>query len=531
VRNDGELNALAVSKVTLLGLDGASLPLIQAWNENGVLPGFSRLFKEGGWGGLRSTIPPISPSAWTSIFSGVTPAKHGIFGFIKRRQNSYTPRPIGGIDVHVPLLWRILSERHVKSAWVHIPFVYPPDPIEGVMITGLGTPSKNSEFVYPKEMKAELLRRYPDFDVDFNEDGLELSHNIAESITKIEKVTASTIEIFKDMRADPSFRLVGSVFRELDVIQHFKMHEPDKLLPYYQKFDRLIQHCLDHKLPDETLIVCSDHGFREVTRRFHINNWLESLGMLRMRRKGLLAKLGIKAENFQRILVQLGLKKLVWRIKRSKMADLILQTLPSNDFNYGIDWTNTKAYYIGNEAGTVYLNLVNREPNGILNRGHESKAALMRIINSAREIKDPSTGQPVISQACETDELYQDCPSDAPDALMVEDDGYTFSGRYNYGGELFTDVGARRGDHSMDGILFMHGNRIAHKQILGAAVWDIAPTILHILDIPIPEYFDGRTLEESLTGFPPATKPESSANLERSHIAMTIERMKRSGKI
>jgi len=400
------------------------------------------------------------------------------------------------------------------------------------MITGLGTPSKNSDFVYPKEMKIEILRKYPDFDVDFNEDQLELSQNIARSLPKIEQVTTTSIEIFKDLRQDTSYQLVAAVFRALDVIQHFKIHDPDTFLPVYQEFDQLIQHCLEHKLPNEALIVCSDHGFREVTRQFHINNWLEALELLRMKRRDLLTRLGIKAETFQKILVQLGLKDLVWRIKRSKISDLVLKTLPSDDFNRGVNWSTTRAYSMGNEAGAVFLNLVNREPNGVINTGLESKATLARIINSARQIRDPATGRFVIDRVCESGELYKNCPSDSPDVLMVENDGYVFSGKYNYGGELFSDVDRRPGDHSMEGILFMHGDGVAAKQIHGAAVWDIAPTVLHLLGIPIPHHFDGRVLDEPLIGVSLATNENSSIrNTELDHISKAIEQLKRSGKV
>jgi len=523
---------LVASRVTLVGLDGASLPLIQAWSESGKLPAFSRLFQEGGWGGLRSTVPPISPSAWTSIFTGVTPAKHGIFGFVKRKEGSYTPRPIGAVDVHAPPIWRLLSERRVKSAWVHIPFVYPPEPIEGVMITGLGTPSKKSNFIYPQEMKAELLEKYPDFDVDFNEDELELSHDIKRSLPKIEKVTAASIEVFKDLRRDSSYRLVASVFRALDVVQHFKIQDADTLLPFYQRFDQLIQHCLEHKFPDEVLIVCSDHGFREVSRRFHINNWLEKLELLRMKRRPILARLGLKAETFQRVLVELGMKEMIWKIKRSGIADKVLNTLPSDDFNSGIDWPDSKAYCIGNDGGAVYLNLANREPNGIVTKGSESKAALSRIIRFAREIKDPITGRPVVTEACESNDMYKNCPTDAPDILMLESEGYTFSARYNYGGELFSEVGSRRGDHSMEGILFMHGANITPNHVHDAVVWDIAPTILYLLGISTPSHMDGAVIQQPLAEFSSAIPQNSlSQKAERNHIMATIERLRKSGRV
>ena len=82
------------SRVILLGWDGATWDLILPWVEEGELPGIGRMMEQGTWGTLSSTIPPISPAAWTTIFTGVNPGKHGIFGFVKRRTDSYFVTPI-----------------------------------------------------------------------------------------------------------------------------------------------------------------------------------------------------------------------------------------------------------------------------------------------------------------------------------------------------------------------------------------------------------------------------------------------------
>ena len=516
-----------------MGLDGASLPLIQAWRDSGKLPGFSRLIKDGGWGGLRSTVPVISPSAWTSIFTGVTPAKHGIFGFVKRRENSYFPRPIGTYDVQVPLLWDILTQHNLRSAWVTIPFVYPPSPINGIMITGLGTPSKKSEFVYPPTLKEDLLRRYPNFDVDFNEYKIELSRDIAESLPKIEEQTNASIELFEDLTADKNNRLVAGVFRAPDVVQHYRIHEPNALLPFYERFDELIQRCLASLSADDVLIVCSDHGFREVKRTFHISNWLENLGLLEMKEKPFLAKIGLSAETFQRIFAGLGLKNLTWRVKRSRAAETIVTFLPRSDIA-PINWNRTKAYYIGKEGGgTIYLNMVGREPEGSVKKGPESKELSSMLLAAAREVTDPATGKKPVGEAFETAEFYEQCAPDAPEILLVENeqDDYAFSGRYNYTKELFSDV-TRSGAHSIEGILFMGGGRVLSKRIRSACVWDLSPTILHLLGVPIPLHIDGRVLGEALRGFSPeqVLRPPSGSQ-EIQHIAEAVELLKQSGKV
>ncbi len=81
-------------KVILVGLDGATWDLITPWVHAGKLATFRKLMQQGIWGELESTAPPISPSAWTSIYTGANPAKHGITNFFKTRMNSYLYQPI-----------------------------------------------------------------------------------------------------------------------------------------------------------------------------------------------------------------------------------------------------------------------------------------------------------------------------------------------------------------------------------------------------------------------------------------------------
>jgi len=79
----------ATRRVMILGLDGATLDLIRLWAEAGILPTFQKLMRQGAWGPLRSTMPPVTPAAWSSFMTGVNPGKHGVFGFSSLAEESY----------------------------------------------------------------------------------------------------------------------------------------------------------------------------------------------------------------------------------------------------------------------------------------------------------------------------------------------------------------------------------------------------------------------------------------------------------
>ena len=80
---------MSSEKIFVLGLDGASPEVIDSLIAIGRLPAFRKLKKEGVAGKLRTTIPPITGSAWSSFMTGKNPGKHGIFDFIHRKEGTY----------------------------------------------------------------------------------------------------------------------------------------------------------------------------------------------------------------------------------------------------------------------------------------------------------------------------------------------------------------------------------------------------------------------------------------------------------
>ena len=70
--------------VLIVGLDGATFDLMLPWIEQGALAATSgRVLRSGARSRLESTIPPITPCAWSSFMTGKNPGKHGLFDFIE----------------------------------------------------------------------------------------------------------------------------------------------------------------------------------------------------------------------------------------------------------------------------------------------------------------------------------------------------------------------------------------------------------------------------------------------------------------
>src|SRR5262245_17020407 len=153
-------DARAVSaRLLVIGLDGATLDLVAPWAAAGDLPVLARLMATGAWGPLRSTVPPATFPAWTSLVTGVNPGRHGVLDFAERVPGTLRLRFVNGSWRHVPALWTLLSEAGRRVAVVSVPATYPPEPVYGVMVSGFDTPltaAIDGSFVHPRDRWPEI---------------------------------------------------------------------------------------------------------------------------------------------------------------------------------------------------------------------------------------------------------------------------------------------------------------------------------------------------------------------------------------
>jgi predicted AlkP superfamily phosphohydrolase/phosphomutase len=144
---DWRLNT--ATKVILLGIDGGTFSLLEPWMDDGTLPNFAKVRAEGAIGPLASTVPPTTPTAWTTCFTGVNPGKHGIYDF-RESPLLHPERPLITLSsVKAPRLWHRLNKVGRKTAILNVPITYPPEPLDGCMISGMLTPGPEAEFSYP----------------------------------------------------------------------------------------------------------------------------------------------------------------------------------------------------------------------------------------------------------------------------------------------------------------------------------------------------------------------------------------------
>ncbi|HWQ36579.1 MAG TPA: alkaline phosphatase family protein [Blastocatellia bacterium] len=143
-----------MKKVIVIGLDGFEPKIVERLLNQGALPHLARLRAQGGCARLQTTYPAQTPVAWSSFATGTNPGGHGIFDFIRRDPKTYLPDlsfnryerknaflPPRAVNLRRgTAVWELLSQAGIPSIVLRFPCTYPPDKINGRMLSGMGVP-------------------------------------------------------------------------------------------------------------------------------------------------------------------------------------------------------------------------------------------------------------------------------------------------------------------------------------------------------------------------------------------------------
>src|SRR2546427_12747427 len=124
--------------------------------DRGRLNNLHELAKRGVRGTLTSTILPLSATAWNSLGTGKNPGKHGIYDFSRRVEGTYTQVPTTALDRGARTLWQYASDAGKRCCIVNVPLTYPPEPVNGIMISGFPYPESRKDYAIPREILAEI---------------------------------------------------------------------------------------------------------------------------------------------------------------------------------------------------------------------------------------------------------------------------------------------------------------------------------------------------------------------------------------
>jgi len=505
-------------RALVIGLAEATLDLITPWVEAGALPTFKRLMDEGVHGRMRSRIPLITPQMWGTIYTGTSASTHGALDFWQRGEDGKF-REINGSHLRMKPIWEMLGEAGISSGVVNMPFTYPPQAINGYVISGEDAPGAHRSIANPPGLYDELTAKFGRYRLkDIFPGGRQKSHYLTLVEEDVERQTDVLEYLIKHHPTD----LFLSFYSATAICQHYfwsDMESREEDNPYrgviataYRTLDASIARLIRAAGPDARIFIISECGAGPLQSGINLNAWLAREGFLAYRSTQGVRGAASAMEKRNRALVasaRTHAQGLLQKLPRSLyyLANRYLRStkalIQSYVVNSDIDWKRTRAFSRGKE-GNIFVNLKGRDPQGVV-EPQEYNEVCRSISDRLRALIDPATGKPVAEEVYLASELYRG-PLErvAPDVTVRWRDGlYAPHEAPREDTSIFVErwreymTWPTSGGHSVDGIFFAQGPGIRRgSRVDGASILDLAPTLLHAFGLPLPGSLEGRVLEE-----------------------------------
>ncbi|MCS6884258.1 MAG: alkaline phosphatase family protein [Acidobacteriota bacterium] len=495
-------------KAAIIGLDGATFDVIEPLIAEGRLPVLRELIQNGTSGPLRSTLHPNSFPGWASCTTGTSEGMHGIFSPFVKLPGKYAFRAMTALDIRTKTVWELLSERYRSRRQgavgvVNVPTTYPPIPVEGFLVTGMLTPTMQSQFTYPAELQKKLLTAVSDYRIEPRRNTDKQSKAV--EFRNCMLAHSRAVEyLLKTASSLPDFLMV--VYSVLDRTQHdfwedfdpqHHRHDPksafkDFIPQMYELIDASVGRLLQLLPPTTTVLICSDHGFCASLYEVRVNEWLRANGYLRYH-SGYTFKVRSKISSLRtRLQGSLSSPSNGWDNALEKKAERGRAVFEE------IDWKHTRVFF-GQDRG-LWLNIKGREAEGICEASDIPKL-LDELRDGLLKLTSPIDGLPIFEQVLTREEAFSGRYACLlPDLIpIIRDPRFVpLEGRSSSG--VIIPSSTTSGAHAPYGIFIAYGDSInRRKRIEGAHLRDVAATALFAMNEPITEDMDGRALIEIFT--------------------------------
>jgi len=478
----------------VLGLDGATWEVLDPLIEEGRVPNIANVVDEDYSGTLESTYPPVTAPAWLSMATGKNPGQTGIYYYLNRKSSdSFEFETFGSEKYQGESVWDILSTKDMSVGVLNYPMLYPPYEIDGYMVSGLASPDDDS-ITYPAELKSELDDvtggyeiEVPYADPKYAEKPDEL---LADLIEIVEKREAAIEYLLENRETDVFFGVLSAT----DWAQHYfwkywdedhayseaaaRDAYGDNLPRVWERVDETVGKVAD--IAEENganLVIISDHGFGKVERTFFVNEWLEREGF-RVTQGDSISSYRARLFPYLRHIGERVVSAVPQLNDIAKQVGKQIQGTPEDS----IDWEESVAYAPRHNVTCGMVHLL-AEPE-------ETETRLRTALDDAAE--EYGMGVNVYSR----EELYSGENVELAPELLFEIDDFecAVDPRHTTSGKIMEEGPphpARNGGHKRDGIYIFAGDQTHAGEGEKASLLDIAPTLLFMLEKPIPDAMDG----------------------------------------
>jgi len=525
-----------VDRLVVLGLDGATWNVLDPMRQRGLMPNLDAFLAHAAAGTLRSTIPPVTTAAWTTMMTGCGPARHGVF------DHRYYDAAEGRMKVNhsgrirVPTVWHLLAATGRSIVCLNLPGLYPPLQVRGIVVSGMDAPHLEAALSTASEFAARLKAEAPGYGLGY------FWKRAPQSLDELTTNARLTADSFRGRaqggcladRLVPDWSVLMVQFQNLDPFQHrvwpyLNVDETGVDRPDWNAAAAEVIRGLDQAIGqlcelaakrDAAVMMVSDHGFGPCLGRIHVNRILVKAGVARLPGwAGLIGRRTFQASDRLRL----------WGQKRDNPAARSASFDQSVTAQYPFDWKRTLAFAPHQDtAAMVYVNCAARHggvktaaPRMTPRQIDEARSAAAQALAIA---KHPETGSVLFPQIIATAEAYQLDPTREgyPDLIALPDEPYWVRTKLT-SGSLWVEPDANLpGTHRPEGIVALAGAGLTTGRNLKANLIDVTPTILALLGLPIPAHVEGKpivgsTTAESTPSFPSIRQDSAEELLEGPH--------------
>ena len=511
------------NQVIVIGLEAAEPTLIEKWAREGKLPTLQRLMKQGSWRHLQSTTEISSGATWASLITGTNPAKHGM-GFYHRqlKPGTYTLRKKYADETATDPFWNLLSRHGKRVAILDLPDTHATEDLNGVMLVGWGAEGLNAkQHSWPKNLLNDIFSRVGRHPLEFwYQERPKTIEAWKEFTEKLLEGTRRRTQIAKWILAQEPWDCYVIGYAEAHWIGHYFWHIIDQrhpdydselervcgdaILRMYQEIDQGID-TLANIYPDATIMIVSNTGMGPNLSGQHLlPEVLERLGYTKKPSANGLNQFlphqkwgpyyAIKS------IETIVSPKLIEKVKRV-VPEKLWDTATRHFLTMGNNWMHSQAFEVPSDySGAIRINLKGREPHGLVEPGEEYDRLCDRLTQDLLELVNPGTGKQAVAGVIKVKDLYQGNCLDELQDLIVQWKGdapinHLESEKLGRVSGILPDK--RSGAHMVNGFMLTSGKSIRENQTLDDAhIMDVAPTILHLLNEPIPDIMDGKVLSD-----------------------------------
>jgi predicted AlkP superfamily phosphohydrolase/phosphomutase len=520
-----------LTKVLFLEMDAADRDLVQQWAAEGLMPNVQHLLQRGIVGQTLAPDGFFVGSLWPSLTTGVSPARHAVFSWEQIRPGTYDIFRCEAPDVlkHEPF-WKPLSRAGKRLAVFDMPLSGIAEGLNGIQTVEWGHHDRVHGFkAWPPSLQDEIVRKFgpaPGFSCD----GRKTVHELAAFRDRLVKAVRAKADLTCHYLSQGGWDFFSQVFTESHCVGHQCWHLQDKTSPWYDEaaaaiagnpmkdvyteIDKAFGRILSLIGDDTVVIFVIGHGMEHAYGAYYLfPQILLRLGVAKPRAQQEVAAPARATKHATDSTLSV-----LWRAMPRGVKEMLrplrngLRDWLDDDPNWErpggprhIDLAASQCFTIDNNhaVSAIRLNLVGREPNGIVRPGDEADAFCAQLARDLLEIRDIDRGIPAFTKVQRTADIFRGAQLDwLPDMLAQWNPAMPVGKARLSSPKIGILEGAyglqRTGEHKREGLFAVVGRDLEPRRLnRTVSVMYFAPTFAALLGVELKDV-DGQPIAEVL---------------------------------